>query len=180
MPPKDAARSHKKKTAPEATPGEPKRKKSVLKVTSSVPIGDTPASLKQYITPEIWARWSPERRASFLQITKNPNSFFYRNRPPGDPQRYGSFTKEEEELFIERLSYFRNLGVEDGLWGLFAVPMRGRLGYQCSNFYRLLVKDHKVEDDRYEVLPDGKLRFKGAARQTPQETIDILVKEAMA
>jgi hypothetical protein len=79
------------------------------------------------------------------------------------------------------LSYFRNtLGIEEGLWGLFAVPIRGRVGYQCSNFYRQLIKDQKVEDDRYEILPDGKLRFRATSSVIPPSVIEILEKEAYA
>ena len=124
-----------------------------------------PEDLKIYVTQEIWDGWSPIRRESFMQIIKNPNTFFYRNRPPGDPQKYGPFTAEEESQFLERLKYFREeLNINDGLWGLFSVPIKGRVGYQCSNFYRLLIKNKKVEDDRYEVQEDGKLKYQSTTK----------------
>jgi hypothetical protein len=114
-------------------------------------------------------------------MTRNPNAFFYRNRPPSDPQRFGSFTREEEELFLQRMSYFRNiLHTEEGLWGLFAVPIRGRVGYQCSNFYRQLIKEHKLVDDRYELLPNGDLRYRARSCLTPPASIAILEHEAFA
>lgn len=41
----------------------------------------------------------------------------------------------------------------------------GRVGYQCSNFYRQLVRDGEIKDENYEVNSDGKLvfRLRGAA-----------------
>ena len=138
-----------------------------------------PDQLKIYVSQEIWNMWSPIRRDSFTKMIKNPNTFFYRNRPPGDPQRTGPFTPEEEEQFINRLRYFRDvLGIDDGLWGLFAVPIRGRLGYQCSNFYRLLIQQGKVHDDRYQII-DGKLNFlHGQKKQVDHSAMEILTKEA--
>ena len=36
----------------------------------------------------------------------------------------------------------------------------GRVGYQCSNFYRQLVRDGEIKDENYEVNSDGKLVFR--------------------
>lgn len=140
---------------------------------------EIPNSLRSYVTQEAWSTWSPVRRSSFRQIIKNPNTFFYRNRPPGDPQIYGAFTKEEEEKFLKRLDYFRNvLNIQDGLWGLFSIPICGRVGYQCSNFLRHLIIEGKVKDSRY-AIEDGKLKFKGKTNtQFPPESLKILEKEA--
>jgi hypothetical protein len=109
----------------------------------------------------------------------NPNSFFYRNRPPGDPQRFGSFTPDEEAAFLERLRHFReDLHIDDGLWGLFAVPLRGRVGYQCSNFHRSLIHGQRIKDAKYEVN-GGKLVFqRGQPRAVPEESIKALEQEA--
>ena len=140
-----------------------------------------PEKLRFYVSQEIWSMWSPIRRESFKMIIKNPNTFFYRNRPPGDPQKCGPFTSEEEEQFLKRLKYFREeLKIQDGLWGFFSVPIRGRVGYQCSNFYRLLIKAGKVVDDHYELQEDGKLKFiKGQTKETPSpEVMQLLEKEA--
>jgi hypothetical protein len=41
-------------------------------------------------------------------------------------------------------------------WGLFSRNIPGRVGYQCSNFYRLLVKRGEIIDTNYEVN-DGKI-----------------------
>lgn len=135
---------------------------------------ELPEDVKIHIAPELWNRYSDVRRQSLIQMFTNPNSFFYRNRPPGDRQRYGPFTAAEEELFMERLQQFRDLGLTNLVWGLFAVPLSGRVGYQCSNFYRLLVKSKKVHDDSYVVTPDGKLKF---VRQRSQPTNSAAVKK---
>ncbi|KAK8898583.1 hypothetical protein M9Y10_000875 [Tritrichomonas musculus] len=139
-----------------------------------------PDFLKPFITQEVWDQYSPIRRDSFTKLMKNPNSFFYRNRPPGEAQKYGSFSPEEEAKFLERVRYFReDLHIDDGLWGLFAVPLNGRLGYQCSNYYRYLVSEGKIKDSRYKILENGKLSYiHGSGRSYPDESYEKLEKEA--
>ena len=34
------------------------------------------------------------------------------------------------------------------------------MGYQCSNYYRQLVKEGKIQDDNYVLNEDGKLVFR--------------------
>jgi hypothetical protein len=140
-----------------------------------------PENLRVTVSEDVWSGYSQIRRDSFCRMLANPNSFFYRNRPPGDPQRFGSFTEDEEEAFLERLRYFReDLHIDDGLWGLFAVPLRGRVGYQCSNFYRSLIQGRKIEDPNYEVDGVGKLIFqRGQARAAPDGSIRTLEQEAI-
>ncbi|OHS98928.1 hypothetical protein TRFO_34727 [Tritrichomonas foetus] len=150
-----------------------KSKKYSKKYSKQYPDHDeddtVPENLRTFISQSVWNQYSQIRRDSFKLLLKNPNSFFYRNRPPGDPQKYGSFTEEEEAQFIERIKYFRDvLKIDDGLWGLFAVPLRGRLGYQCSNFYRYLVTEGRVKDPHYKVTHDGKLIFD---RSTPRRAV---------
>ena len=36
----------------------------------------------------------------------------------------------------------------------------GRVGYQCSNFYRQLIKEGEIKDDNYTFDKNGKLVFK--------------------
>ena len=36
----------------------------------------------------------------------------------------------------------------------------GRVGYQCSNFYRQLIKEGEIKDENYSFDKDGKLVFK--------------------
>jgi len=39
-------------------------------------------------------------------------------------------------------------------WGVFSIPIPGRVGYQCSNYYRDLIKKNWITDPNYKV--DGK------------------------
>jgi hypothetical protein len=148
---------------------------------TTVPYQHLPENLRVTVSEDVWSGYSQIRRDSFCRMLANPNSFFYRNRPPGDPQRFGSFTQDEEEAFLKRLRYFReDLHIEDGLWGLFAVPLRGRVGYQCSSFYRSLIHGQKVEDSKYEVDGGGKLVFqRGQGRSIPESSMRILEQEAI-
>lgn len=143
-----------------------------------------PNDLKQYITQEVWDSYSYARRESFSNMFKNPNSFFYRNRPPGDPQKMGGFTPEEEEQFIQRINYFRNeLKVYDKLWGLFAVPLKGRLGYQCMNFYRHLIeigrlkkiksKTDGLKKTRFTVSPEVQSKLEQEALEFINECLSL-------
>jgi hypothetical protein len=161
------------------TPKDENPKQKAFK-TTIVAEEFVPERLKSYVGQDIWASWSPVRRDSFKQLLENPNAFFYRNRPPGDPQKIGPFTAEEEKAFMHRLNYFREeLNVDNGFWGLFSVPIRGRLGYQCSNFYRQLVKDGRIKTERYEFLPDGKLHCKnGFSKRIDPAVMKRLEKEA--
>jgi hypothetical protein len=43
-------------------------------------------------------------------------------------------------------------------WGLFSLGIPGRVGYQCSNFYRKLILAGEMTDSRYFITPDGKLQ----------------------
>ena len=36
----------------------------------------------------------------------------------------------------------------------------GRVGYQCSNFYRQLIKDGEIHDENYVMNANGKLCFR--------------------
>jgi hypothetical protein len=139
-----------------------------------------PADLRGWISEDVWSTYSLIRRESFCLMHTNPNAFFYRNRPPGDPRRFGCFGQDEERLFLERLWYFReDLHIEDGLWGLFAVPLRGRVGYQCSNFCRSLIFEKKFSDPKYAIDGNGKLVFHGQTRAVPADSKGILEHEAM-
>lgn len=40
--------------------------------------------------------------------------------------------KAEKKLFFDRM---KEVGV-NGQWGIFSMAIPGRVGYQCSNFYR--------------------------------------------
>jgi hypothetical protein len=138
------------------------------------------ANIRVLISEDLWATYSPVRRASFCRMLANPNAFFYRNRPPGDPQKFGPFTTEEQDQVIARICYFHELGVEGGLWGLFAVPIQGRLGYQCANFYHAHIANGTIKNSSYKHDSVGQLRFERQdARSVPPEALEVLEREAI-
>merc|ERR1719285_1113270 len=95
--------------------------------------------------------WREARKKAYKAIKQNPNAYHYRFNKPGDAQAKGGWTKDEHKRFMEVL-------LEKGAnrnWGLFSINVKGRVGYQCSNYYRLLVKHIKIWDPNYWY--DGRL-----------------------
>jgi hypothetical protein len=96
--------------------------------------------------------WSLARINAFTRREENPNAYYYRFNDPGEAQRNGKWSKEEEDLFFARMDA---VGV-DGQWGVFSQAIPGRVGYQCSNFYRTLLKSGRVKSEQY-YEQDGRL-----------------------
>jgi hypothetical protein len=101
------------------------------------------------------SNWSEARKRAWALRESNPNAYYYRFLDPGEEQKTGPFSEEEEEVFLQRLA---EVGA-NGKWGIFSHGLPGRVGYQCSAFYRQLVRESKVKDDRYYWTEDGKLKF---------------------
>ncbi|KAJ4456645.1 putative myb family protein [Paratrimastix pyriformis] len=79
--------------------------------------------------------WSEAKKKAYQQLKKSPNTYYYRFCAPGVKQKNGSWTKEEEKLFMARLEEMG--GPQRKMqWGIFSMSIPGRVGYQCSNFYR--------------------------------------------
>eukprot|EP00485_Elphidium_margaritaceum_P015971 CAMPEP_0202726412 /NCGR_PEP_ID=MMETSP1385-20130828/184599_1 /ASSEMBLY_ACC=CAM_ASM_000861 /TAXON_ID=933848 /ORGANISM="Elphidium margaritaceum" /LENGTH=657 /DNA_ID=CAMNT_0049392633 /DNA_START=52 /DNA_END=2025 /DNA_ORIENTATION=+ len=101
------------------------------------------------------SQWSDARKKAWKERQSRPNAYFYRFCVPGQPQKNGKWTTEEHKLFMQRVL---EIGVNDS-WGIFSKKIPGRVGYQCSNYWRGLVKDGDVRDPNYWY--DGKkLHFK--------------------
>jgi hypothetical protein len=47
----------------------------------------------------------------------------------------------------------------NGQWGVFSQAIPGRVGYQCSNFYRQLIESGQIKDPNYIVDEKGKAHF---------------------
>lgn len=108
------------------------------------------------------SRWSSARKRAWKTIKTNPNSYYYRFNAPGEVQAGGVWNKEEEELFFKRID---EVGVGDN-WGIFAMGIPGRVGYQCSNFYRKMIKEGRIFDSNYQVN-NGKLLYKRVTKSRP-------------
>ena len=87
------------------------------------------------------------------------NNYYYRKNAPGEEQRKGRWTLEERALFMHRLD---EVGA-GGPWGIFSMAIPGRVGYQCSNFYRGLILEGAVVDPNYYSGANGKLRCSNGA-----------------
>lgn len=118
--------------------------------------------------------WSEARIRAYQMIDENPNSYYYRFNAPGEVQRRGQWSKvshvvygishaysyihfiqEEQKLFYKRLD---EVGA-NGQWGIFSMAIPGRVGYQCSNFYRLLVETKQIHDPNYVLDERGKAHY---------------------
>ncbi|KAF8974921.1 hypothetical protein BGZ46_009593 [Entomortierella lignicola] len=113
--------------------------------------------------------WSDARIKAYAAIDKKPNTYYYRFNAPGEVQRKGAWTREEQKMFHERLA---EIGA-NGQWGLFSMTIPGRVGYQCSNYYRLLVETNQIQDPNYVLDEKGKAHYlfdkKGANGETTKE-----------
>ncbi|KAL7315224.1 hypothetical protein PS15m_006701 [Mucor circinelloides] len=99
--------------------------------------------------------WSSARIRAYQMIEQNPNSYYYRFNAPGEEQRRGQWTQEEQALFHKRLA---EVGSK-GQWGIFAMKIPGRVGYQCSNYYRLLIETNQIQDPNYVLDEHGKAHY---------------------
>ncbi|KAL6051980.1 Ubox domain containing protein [Balamuthia mandrillaris] len=109
--------------------------------------------------------WSGARIRAWKLIDKNPNAYYYRFNDPGVTQKNGKWSKEEKKLFMKRVEEF---GV-NGQWGLFSMAIPGRVGYQCSNFYRHLIETRQLTDPNYVIDENGKAHYlfsKGICKHT--------------
>ncbi|KAL0077084.1 hypothetical protein F4703DRAFT_1961411, partial [Phycomyces blakesleeanus] len=99
--------------------------------------------------------WSHARIRAYQMIDQNPNSYYYRFNAPGEIQRKGQWTEATKKLFHQRLD---EVGA-NGQWGIFSIKIPGRVGYQCSNYYRLLVETKKIKDPNYVIDERGKSHY---------------------
>jgi uncharacterized protein YbaR (Trm112 family) len=102
------------------------------------------------------SNWSEARKAAYAKIDTNPNTYYYRFNAPGEKQKNGPFTKEEKALFLARLKEF-DFNTTKPQWGIFSQAIPGRVGYQCSNFYRKLLESGELKDTSYQRDSNGKL-----------------------
>lgn len=130
------------------------------------------------VSTDAWLHWSPAKRKSYIQGMKNPNAYFYRNVAPGEKYITGPFTPEEKKIFLKRVEEFRDkaTGSINGEWGLFSRALPGRVGYQCSNFYRKLIDRGELYDPKYVRSTDGMIHhtshLKSSMEKSSQSTLD--------
>jgi hypothetical protein len=117
------------------------------------------------VRAEVWAGWSAARKISYSQGQDRPHAYYYRHLAPGEVQRNGAWTAAERRLFVARMGEMRGHATTfDGCWGTFSLSIPGRVGYQCSNFYRALLESGEMRDSRYVRGEDGRLHHTSRAR----------------
>ncbi|KAL0490686.1 hypothetical protein AKO1_009659 [Acrasis kona] len=141
--------SKKKSTSSKKSNGSYKGKHSVRKLALDTALGDT---INQ-------SGWSEIRKAAYSKIATKPNSYYYRFNAPGEKQMHGHWSDSEKKLFLERLKSF-GLDSSKPQWGLFSMEIPGRVGYQCSNFYRSLISKGELKDQLYDFDKNGQLYCK--------------------
>lgn len=122
--------------------------------------------------------WSPARIKAFKSIDKNPNAYYYRFNAPGETQSNGAWTNSEKKLFLERLQVLPVSGQPQ--WGIFSMAIPCRVGYQCANFYRLLVKRGEIIDPDYALDEKGNIycKFgKGSRRRKKDDDSSTIKKK---
>ena len=110
---------------------------------------------------DLLAGWSDARLKAWNNRANNENAYYYRFNAPGEAHSTGGWSTEEAELFMkvfETKEYVCPVR-RDYKWGMFSKSIPGQVGYQCSNYYRTLITQGKMEDPNYMVDEDGKLRF---------------------
>ncbi|KAJ3164567.1 hypothetical protein HDU88_005214 [Geranomyces variabilis] len=147
-------RVEKRKQAPKKTTTEDAKKRCIK--FARLRLDEALSQLQNGADPEKgFEGWSDARVRAYKQIKTKPNSYYYRFNAPGEKQRNGVWTQEERALFFKQLE---ERGA-DGQWGLFSMAIPGRVGYQCSNFYRGLLKSKQIVDDNYTTDENGELRY---------------------
>ncbi|KAI8077939.1 uncharacterized protein B0P05DRAFT_543411 [Gilbertella persicaria] len=106
-------------------------------------------------TQDPFEGWSEARLRAYKMLDKNPNSYYYRFNAPGEQQQKGKWTKEEHQLFLDRLE---ELGA-NSQWGIFSMAIPGRVGYQCSNYYRQMIESKQIYDPNYVLDEQGKAHY---------------------
>ena len=116
---------------------------------------------------ELIKNWSGARIKAWNNRERNENQYYYRFNAPGERQGEGKWSEQEHELFMATMESVKKGELKDAAgnavpmyqWGSFSKSIPGRVGYQCSNYYRSLITQNKLEDENYQLDDEGKLRF---------------------
>jgi hypothetical protein len=93
----DSKKKRKKKKKKDLTPEEVAKENYVrkrLKLDDALSTSDS------------FAGWSPARVKAYKLLATNPNAYYYRFNAPGETQQNGAWSKEEKDLFFERIKTF--------------------------------------------------------------------------
>ncbi|KAL6050687.1 hypothetical protein QOT17_019662 [Balamuthia mandrillaris] len=97
--------------------------------------------------------WSSARIAAWRQRHSNPNAYYYRFTDIGVKQASGGIKGAEAKAWMDRYNEFKSKGWQVGSsWGLFSKGLPHRVGYQCANYYRKLVKERKLPNEKANAI----------------------------
>ena len=91
--------------------------------------------------------WSKARCKAFMHRKQNPNAYYYRFNDLGETQATGAWSEAEHNHFLTLIK-----GGVDYRWGELSIKVPGRVGYQCSNYYRLLIEKGVLKDPNYQLI----------------------------
>ncbi|PVU95956.1 hypothetical protein BB561_001485 [Smittium simulii] len=123
--------------------------------------GDGSTKVKSSDLESAMKGWSLARIKAYKAIKTKPNTYYYRFNAPGEVQRVGAWSDHEKKLFHTRLA---EIGA-NGQWGIFSMSIPGRVGYQCSNYYRYLIENNKIKDPNYVLDSKGKAHYLFATKR---------------
>ncbi|KAI8060959.1 hypothetical protein BC940DRAFT_311037 [Gongronella butleri] len=159
---------------PTYTTYSPETKRRIRSV-GRLPLDDALRQVQNHDTNEDPMRafqgWSEARVRAFRMIESNPNTYYYRFNAPGEEQAKGAWTDSEKALFMDRL---KDQGPKPQ-WGIFSMAIPGRVGYQCSNYYRFLIETGEINDSNYVLDERGKARYL-FDKKTPYGTVEKAVR----
>lgn len=77
---------------------------------------------------------------------------------------------------MERYQTFRANNWKVGAsWGLFSLALPHKVGYQCSNHYRKLLRQGELKDPSYVFTEDGELKFIGDDSTVDESCIEEVI-----
>lgn len=97
---------------------------------------------------------NPIQRKAYENRTTNPNAYYYRFNSPGEKERKGTWSASEHKQFMKRVLE-KGVNIE---WGIFSKKIKGRVGYQCSCYWRKLQDKNWVKDENYIIDNKGNRR----------------------
>ena len=108
---------------------------------------------------ELFAGWSEARIKGWKNPQKTERVLLSLQCPGRTPSERWLDAKRTRTVHTATLANKLPDGKANYEWGTFSISIPGRVGYQCSNYYRSLVKNGVVQDENYMLDDKGELRF---------------------
>lgn len=137
-----------KRRAPSDATDAPAAKRRGRRAENADGSGRVRVEISPYIDPEAkpegWDSWSVAKQKAFLAIETAPNAYYYRHTAPGVPQINGKWSDEEKAHFLQMYALHGSGAATQ--WGLFAMHVPGRVGYQCRSQFINMIREGLITD----------------------------------